>query len=55
MAKGANRTIGIYPELKTPPFFTENVPDFDYPAVLGTLSKMVLFPRDILRLSAIHP
>jgi len=40
VAKSANRTIGIYPELKTPPFFTEHVPDFDYPAVLGTLSNV---------------
>jgi len=40
VAKSANRTVGIYPELKTPPFFTENVPDFDYPAVLaGKLKK----------------
>ena len=35
VAKTANRTIGIYPELKTPEFFDEQL-QTDFPKLLGT-------------------
>ena len=30
MARSAERTIGIYPEIKTPEFYKQEIPDFDF-------------------------
>ena len=30
VAKSAERTVGIYPEIKTPEFYEQEIPDFDF-------------------------
>ena len=37
VAKNANRIIGIYPEIKTPEFYSQEIPDFDFSMELANV------------------
>ena len=37
VAKEARRIIGIYPELKTPEFFKQEIPDFNFSQELANV------------------